>query len=337
MTDFKKAERKQAFLKIALTGPSGSGKTYSSLQLAFGLGQRVALIDTESGSASLYADLGEYDTLEISPPFTVKKYVDAIAMAVKQKYDVLIIDSLSHAWAGEGGLLAQKESLDSRGGNSFANWASITKQHERMKAAILQAPIHTIVTMRSKQQFVLVERNGKQVPQKVGMAPIQRDGIEYDFTIVLDIGMSHQAHSSKDRTGLFNDTIAKLTPAHGRMMKEWLAEESVPQPDAAHPSSTESQLLQLGKFKIVHKDLDGELRCYWIADDFVVQVAPMSEDQIEEVSSLDEDWRIWAMSSNASIRVGKVRLPLFTAEDWASKMTRHSTSAEEEAGNGKLR
>lgn len=214
---FQRAERKRAWMKMALTGPSGSGKTYSALRLAFGLGKRVAVIDTENGSASLYADLGQYDVLEISPPFTVPKYREAIAEALAGGYDVLIIDSLTHAWAGEGGLLAQKEALDSRGGNQYTNWASITKLHEAFKASILQAPIHVVATMRSKTEYVVEQdQRGKSTPRKVGLAPIQRDGMEYEFTTVLDIALDHTAIPSKDRTGLFDGLNAVLTQEHGK-------------------------------------------------------------------------------------------------------------------------
>lgn len=221
---FKKAERKQAKLKIALTGPSGSGKTYSALSLAQGLGQKIALIDTENSSASLYSDRFTFDILDIQPPYTVQKYLGAIQAAVSHGYDVLIVDSLSHAWAGDGGLLAKKEGLDARGGNSYTNWASISKEHEAFKALILNSDIHLIATMRSKQDYV-VEMNdkGKSAPRKVGMAPIQRDGMEYEFTVVFDISMSHEAAISKDRTGLFDGEIFKINSNTGKKLTEWLS------------------------------------------------------------------------------------------------------------------
>jgi superfamily II DNA or RNA helicase len=152
---FKKAERKKAKLKIAITGPSGSGKTYSALQLATGLGKKIALIDTENDSASLYADRFEFDTLNIEPPFTIKKYLEAMKAAQAGGYDVLVIDSLSHAWAGEGGILERKSAKDNQGGNSYTNWAQFTKEHEEFKSALLYADIHVIGNMRSKQDYVM--------------------------------------------------------------------------------------------------------------------------------------------------------------------------------------
>ncbi len=237
MTAFKRAERRKTWIKLAVTGPSGSGKTLSSLYLAFGLGGKVAVADTENGSASLYSAVGEYDACEIGAPFTVAKYVAAIQDAVRAGYSVLIIDSISHAWAGEGGLLAQKEALDDRErSNKFGNWRGITKQHEEMKSAILQAPIHIIATMRSKTDYVLeTGAEGKNTPRKVGMAPIQREGTEYDYSIVWDLAANHSAIVSKDRTGLFDGMNARLTEEHGRQIAEWLSSATAPAPTEAPP------------------------------------------------------------------------------------------------------
>lgn len=236
---FKKAERKQAKLKIALTGPSGSGKTFSALSLAAGIGKKIALVDTENGSASLYADRFQFDTVTIPAPYTIGKYIEAIRTAQDAGYDVLIIDSISHAWAGDGGLLAKKESLDSRGGNQYTNWASISKEHEEFKSRILNAQLHLICTMRSKQDYVLeLNDKGKSAPKKVGMAPIQRDGMEYEFTTVFDIAMDHVAVASKDRTGLFDGQMFKLEKETGGKLMKWLSEakaEDVPPPQPPAP------------------------------------------------------------------------------------------------------
>lgn len=223
---FKKAERKRAWIKVALTGPSGSGKTMSALKLLRGfLGPdaKIAFIDTENDSASLYADVTDFDAVNLQPPYTIQKYVAAIQAAVANKYDGLIIDTISHAWAGEGGLLEQKEQLDSRTGkgerNKFGNWAQISKQHENFKSWLLKAPVHMICTMRSKQDYVLAEGGAKV--QKVGMGPVQREGMEYEFTTVLDIAMDHSAAPSKDRTNVFNGKIVTLSEEHGQQLREW--------------------------------------------------------------------------------------------------------------------
>lgn len=205
MSLFKKATRKKVFVKIAVTGPSGSGKTMSSLRLARGLvgpSGKIAVIDTENDSASLYAgqkpgrEVIEFDSAVMSAPFTVEKYIRALDEAELAGYDCVVIDSLSHAWAADGGLLQKKEALDARGGNSFSNWSSITKEHERLKAKLLQSRVHVIACMRSKQDYVLESNDkGKQTPRKVGLAPIQRDGMEYEFSVVFDVAMDHSGTS----------------------------------------------------------------------------------------------------------------------------------------------
>lgn len=236
---FKKAERKQVKFKMALTGPSGAGKTYSALLIAKGLagGGKIALVDTENRSASLYAgkeDVPEFDVLEIEPPFEIDKYRQAIQAAVKSGYAVLVVDSITHAWAGEGGLLDKKEALDRTGkGNSYTNWASISKEHEKFKSDILQTDIHMVCTMRSKQDYALVENErGKSAVQKMGMAPIQRDGMEYEFTTVLDLSMSHEAMVSKDRTGLFDGKVFKPTATTGKKILDWLNSGAQPEGEA---------------------------------------------------------------------------------------------------------
>lgn len=226
MSQFKKAERKQVPLKLAITGPSGSGKTRAALTIAQSIASeeksRIAVLDTENGSAALYTDLFDFDVIEIDPPYTTDKYIDGINSAMAEGYKVVILDSITHAWAGEGGLLQQKEILDKRGGNQYTNWASITKKQEEFMARVLHSDIHLIATMRSKTEYILVDDNGKQKPKKAGMAPVQRDGVEYEFTIVFDMAMNHTAEVSKDRTGLFDGKIFMITAETGKDLMTWL-------------------------------------------------------------------------------------------------------------------
>lgn len=228
---FVRAKRTKVPLKIALTGATGSGKTYSALLLAFGLGSKVGVIDTENESASLYEHLGEFDVNNIYAPFTVKKYIDGIREAEKLGYEVLVIDSGSHAWAANGGLLQQKEAKDAAGGNSFTNWAAVTKQYEEFKSVILESRMHIIFCMRSKMEHVQEkdERTGKTVIKKLGLAPIMRDGIEYEFTILFDIQSDNTAIATKDRTGLFHGWMSPISEKHGRALTEWQA-SAKPQP-----------------------------------------------------------------------------------------------------------
>lgn len=223
---FTRAERRRAKLKVALTGPSGAGKTWSALAVAFGISDKVAVIDTENDSACLYAGgvFPPFDVVTIEPPYTVEKYLAAMKGAVAEGYEVVVVDSLSHVWKAEGGLLEQKSALDSRGGNSFTNWSSISKMHERLLAQIINSDIHLIATMRSKMDYVMQSgERGKQEVKKVGLAPIQREGMEYEFTLVLDLAMDHSASASKDRTSIFDGKVFTPSVATGKELLKWLA------------------------------------------------------------------------------------------------------------------
>lgn len=218
---FRKAERKQSYLKIALTGPSGSGKTYSALLMASGMGKKIAMLDTENGSGELYSDICNYDIETITPPFTHTKYIEVIKEAQNAGYDVLIIDSLTHVWSGSGGLLEQQEQIarTKYKGNTWAAWKDITPMHDALVQAILQSKIHIIATMRSKQDYIQTE--DKKI-KKVGMAPQQREGMDYEFTIVFDIDREkHEATASKDRTKIFDNVIEVITADTGRRIMEW--------------------------------------------------------------------------------------------------------------------
>ncbi|MDR3736068.1 MAG: ATP-binding protein [Acidobacteriaceae bacterium] len=233
MVQIRKAERRRAKLRLALLGPTGSGKTYSALQLAFGLGGKVGMIDTENGSGDLYANVGDYDIITLEPPYTVQKYREAIRAFEEAEYDTVIIDSLTHAWSGEGGLLDKSSQLEKSGRvkNSFAAWREITPEHNKLVEEMLGSPCHIIGTMRVKTEYVLeTNEKGKMVPRKVGLAPVQRDGLEYEFTVVMDVDASHVASASKDRTGMFDGWYDKISPETGKKLMAWLntGRESAP-------------------------------------------------------------------------------------------------------------
>lgn len=217
-----KAERKKSKLRCGLVGPAGSGKTYSALRLAKGLGSKIVVIDTENGSADLYANLCEYDVLPLEAPFTAEKYVQAIKMCEEANYDVIIIDSLTHAWAGEGGILDEQAKRASGGKNSYTAWRDVTPKHQALIEAMLQSSAHIIATMRAKTEYVLQENNGKMVPKKMGMAPVQREGMDYEFTVVFDVNYEHYVEVSKDRTDLFKGKIFQITEKTGLELKDWL-------------------------------------------------------------------------------------------------------------------
>lgn len=239
----RKAERKKAKLRLGLSGPSGSGKTMGALKLAFGLAGKVGLIDTEHGSGDLYAHLGDYDVITLEAPFTVAKYLEALKAFESAGYGTIIIDSLSHAWAGDGGLLDKQGKIADKIGNSYTAWRNVTPEHNALVDAMLQSDAHLIATMRAKTEYVLeTNEKGKQAPRKVGMAPVQRDGMEYEFTVFLDIAIDHTATASKDRTGLFDGEYFKITEKTGAKLMKWL--ETGTEPEA---TVTPEQVAELQK------------------------------------------------------------------------------------------
>lgn len=223
---FHKAERKKAKLRLALTGPSGSGKTYSALLLASGISQKIAVIDTERSSASLYCHVVGFDTLELGPPYTPEAYIKAIGAAEAAGYEVLIIDSITHEWGGTGGCLDLVDEIARAKykGNSWSAWNDVTPRHRALLDCILHSQMHIIVTMRSKTETAQVEESGRKKVVKLGMKAEQRDGFEYEMTTVLDITHDgHFATASKDRTGLFTDRDpAPITAATGKALLNWL-------------------------------------------------------------------------------------------------------------------
>jgi hypothetical protein len=224
---FRKAERKKAKLRLGIVGSAGSGKTYSALLIAKGLGGKIAVVDTENGSADLYAgakNIPDYDVLTIDQPYTIEKYLEGIETAEKAGYNVLILDSISHAWAGEGGLLDQQGKIaDSGRGNSYTAWRTVTPKHNRFVERMLGCGLHLITTMRAKTEYAMTPgSNGKVEVKKIGMAPIQREGMDYEFTVVFDIDQSHNVQASKDRTSLFDGQIFMPSEKTGEQLVAWL-------------------------------------------------------------------------------------------------------------------
>ncbi|MED0676961.1 ATP-binding protein [Aneurinibacillus thermoaerophilus] len=223
---FVKATKAKSRARIALCGPSGAGKTYTSLRLASGLGEKVAVIDTERGSASKYADEFEFDVMELDT-FHPQKYIDGIKEAEAAGYDVLVIDSLSHAWMGKDGVLElhDRATAKQRTANSFAAWRDVTPIHNQLVDAILQSRLHVIVTMRSKTEYIQTEENGRKVVKKVGMAPVQRDGMEYEFDIVGDLDTDNNLIITKSRCrNLSGAVINKPGEETAQIIKDWLTD-----------------------------------------------------------------------------------------------------------------
>lgn len=212
---FQRATKRNVRARIAFDGPSGSGKTWTSLEWAQVLGQKVAVLDTERASASLYSDRFEFDVLEIGPPFHPDRFRDAIKAAEEAGYDVLIVDSLSHAWEGEGGVLDIADAAGSRaGGNSWAGWKTATPALRHLIDTILASDLHIIVTMRSKQEWTQEEYQDskghkKTRPVRVGMAPVMRNGVEYEFTVVGDLDLEHRLTITKSRCDALSDLVVQ--------------------------------------------------------------------------------------------------------------------------------
>lgn len=235
---FKRAERRKAKLRLALSGTSGSGKTTGALLIAKGLGGRIAVLDTERGSASLYANLVDFDVVELGPPYTPERFTEVVNAAEKSGYDTLILDSITHEWKGAGGVLQIVEDLarSKFRGNSYAAWNEGTPRHQKFIDSMLHSNMHIICTMRSKAVYVESERNGKKALTKEAAAPEQRDGLEYEFTAVLDIHREgNLALASKDRTNLFKDPLV-ITEQVGVDLLEWLEQGA----DAPPPKDNEA-------------------------------------------------------------------------------------------------
>ncbi len=229
----RRAERRKAKLRLGIAGVSGSGKTMGALKLAHGIGKKICLIDTERGSGDLYASMYDYDIITLAPPYAPKNYIDAIEAAENAGYEVIIIDSLSHAWSDEGGLLDQVDKIAAgSNANSYTAWRNVTPQHRALVGAMLNSPAHIIATMRSKQEYALETNDkGKQVPRKIGMAPIQREGMEYEFTVFMDVTQNHTATASKDRTDMFRDEVFTISEKTGERLLVWLNEGVEPPVD----------------------------------------------------------------------------------------------------------
>ena len=217
----RQSERKKAKIRLALQGPSGAGKTYSALLLAKGLGNgdlsKVAVINSESaGSADIYDHLGSYNVLTLPSPYSPEKYIEAIELCEKSGIEVIIIDSISHCWEF---LLEYHSSLI---GNSFTNWSKVTPRHKSFVERMLQSSCHIIATIRTKQGYVLNQKDGKYIPEKVGLKAVQKSDIEYEFTLVFDIDIKHNAIASKDRTSLFMDKPEFIiNSSTGRKILDW--------------------------------------------------------------------------------------------------------------------
>ncbi|RYY88399.1 MAG: AAA family ATPase [Chitinophagaceae bacterium] len=218
----RKATRKQAKIRLGLSAVSGGGKTYSAILVAKGLVgdlSKVAIIDTENGSADLYAHMGDFNVLPLTAPFSPERYIEAIRACEKAGMEAIIIDSISQEWEGKGGCLEIVESL----GGKYQDWARVTPRHQAFLEAILHSPCHVITTVRRKQDYEMIKDNsGKVKVEKAGLREVTREGFEYELTINLELDVRHMATASKDRTGLFMGKPAFLPDEKtGQLIAQW--------------------------------------------------------------------------------------------------------------------
>lgn len=229
---FSKATKKKAKLRMALIGVSGAGKTYTAMKIASYLSAtgKIAVADTEHGSASKYADLFNFDVCELTQ-YSPANYIEVIEQAAQAGYEVLIIDSFSHAWFGEGGALdmVNKETIKSKSNNSYFAWGKVTPLQNKLIDAIIAAPMHVICTMRAKQEYVLeIGKDGKTAPRKVGIGAIQRDGTEYEFDIVAEMDIENNLIITKSRLDkLSGKVFAKPGKEIADTIKNWLDEGEI--------------------------------------------------------------------------------------------------------------
>lgn len=270
-----RAQRSQARLRLGLTAPSGGGKTWTSLLLAKGVVEamlaaglpgtiegKIGLIDTERKSAQLYSHLVPFDTIELDPPYTVDRYLSALRQFEKAGYAVVIIDQVTHAWSGPGGILevAEKAAAGS-GGNSFNAWATGTPEYQRFVDGLLASTCHLIATMRQKTKWDLTEKMNKagrmtKTPTRIGMAPEMRAGFEYEFTTLLGLSVEgNVATNLKDRSGVFGEignVVGRLDEGWGRRMAAWLTTGAVLQedPDLGPPQDRMAAVVAMGEKRI---------------------------------------------------------------------------------------
>lgn len=224
---FTKATKKAAKARIALEGPSGSGKTYTSLTTARALAPngRIAVIDTEHRSASLYADEFDFDTLELDS-YDPQVLIQALAAAAAGGYDAVIVDSLSHFWMGTDGMLEQVDRAAKRsaGGNTFGGWKEMRPVERRMIEAMLAYPGHLVATMRTKTEWVIEENErGRKVPRKIGLKAEQREGLEYEFTLVATMDQENTLVVTKSRCrALSGAVITRPDASFGTTLLDWL-------------------------------------------------------------------------------------------------------------------
>ena len=261
MIQLQVAERSETRIKLSIGGPSGSGKTCSALLLAYGLVKaanpgctddqcwaKICIVDTENGSAKLYSNfnvpntnyhIGKFFTVSLKPPYDATKFIESVHACEDAGMEVVIIDSLSAYWQGEGGALDKQGKIAARTGNSYTAWRDVTPEYNRVIDTILQSSCHVIMCSRAKMDYVQEKNaNGKTVVRAVGMGLQSRDGLEYEASLHFMISVpDHVANATKDRTGLFDGKYFVISPETGKEIYAWIASGAVDKPaEPEHPT-----------------------------------------------------------------------------------------------------
>ncbi|WPU91845.1 AAA family ATPase [Mucilaginibacter sabulilitoris] len=277
--ELKKATRSKVKLRLNISAPSGAGKTYSALRMAKGLcgsWEKIAVVDTENESASLYSNLGDFNTIGLTAPYTPEKYIEAIEICEKAGIEVIILDSTSHEWScilEENELLAQAKFR----GNTWSAWSVTTPRHDRFVNKVLQSTAHIITCTRSKMETVMGD--DKKV-KKVGMKDQQREGWEYELTVSLNIDRdTHLAIPSKDRTNLFEGQNPFLiTEETGEAIKNW-CEDGAVQKSASEKLKEATSITELAN---VYKSLPvaEQKACMKLKDELKAKLSPPVSDPV---------------------------------------------------------
>jgi hypothetical protein len=287
MVQIRKARRSATKLRLLLTGPSGAGKTWGALQIAKGMGGKTVVIDTEEGSSDLYDHLHDFDVIDLRPPFSPERYIEAIKAAEEAGYEVIVIDSVTHCWSGPGGCLEILEDVAKAQfrGNTWSAFSVITPRWRAFVDAILRSPAHVICCGRSKTETAQVDDHGKKKVAKLGMKLEARDGLEFEFTCVLDlIHDGHYATVSKDRTGLFAGDPKPITPATGERLAAWLAGGT---PTVTPPSE---KYLQAAAFIGKAESVDDLDRATKAIDSYVVKGDLTSDEWSRLTDAINEKY-----------------------------------------------
>lgn len=277
---FTKATKEKAKLRCAIFGPSGAGKTFTALRVASGIGGKIAVIDTERGSASKYADRFNFDALDL-PAKDIDTYVAGIAAAAGQ-YDVLIIDSLTHAWQE---LLAEIDKLAKAKyrGNTWSAWSEGTPMHRKLVDALLDFPGHIIATMRSKTEWTTEQgNNGKSKPVRVGLAPEQGKGIEYEFDLLVELNVDHVANVIKDRTGKFQDQLLEMPGEDfGKQLVEWLSDGAAPK-ETPKPQAADAESVKKLRQLITQASIEDDVVASWLAKAGAHNLDDLTREQVDK-------------------------------------------------------